>query len=259
MKRNSYYPLISLILTLMICAPKSGWAGANPNAPYCEHDPACWIPNDDPSTWYGADCCRPVENEPCVVPGLPAGHTGSMIEGGQSGSYNKGPIISMAGTVRTWYIGHWKATAVVTKSAHAKEEFATNCGEGYVNAVRVNPQTVPINVTFGVAFPFDKFGFATLSASAEIFSHTFSWGGKNRPLIIQPAKCRHHCGKGWEIYAKPCIRVQSRMWTKWVELGPGGSIRRRGEFETVHDDVTCKDRKIYDFVWNYTTATCPEP
>ena len=43
-------------------APMTGWAGANPNAPYCEHDPACWEPNDDPSTWYGSDCCRPKED-----------------------------------------------------------------------------------------------------------------------------------------------------------------------------------------------------
>ena len=59
---NLYYKIIPLIITFVMYAPMTGWAGANPNAPYCEHDPACWEPNDDPSTWYGADCCRPKED-----------------------------------------------------------------------------------------------------------------------------------------------------------------------------------------------------
>lgn len=59
---NLYYRIIPLIITFVMYAPMTGWAGANPNAPYCEHDPACWEPNDDPSTWYGTDCCRPKED-----------------------------------------------------------------------------------------------------------------------------------------------------------------------------------------------------
>ena len=61
---NLYYKIIPLIITFVMCAPMTGWAGANPNAPYCEHDPACWEPNDDPSTWYGADCCRRKDKPP---------------------------------------------------------------------------------------------------------------------------------------------------------------------------------------------------
>ena len=56
---NSHYPLIMLSLTLIVCTPESGWAGANTNAPYCEHDPDCWEPIEDPSMIRSGVCCRP--------------------------------------------------------------------------------------------------------------------------------------------------------------------------------------------------------
>ena len=61
---NSYLKLMPLIMAFMMCDQLAAWAGANANAPYCEHDPACWEPNDDPSTWYGTDCCRHKEEPP---------------------------------------------------------------------------------------------------------------------------------------------------------------------------------------------------
>lgn len=61
---NSYLKLMPLILAFMMCGLTAAWAGANTNAPYCEHDPYCWVPNDDPSMWYGSDCCRHKEKPP---------------------------------------------------------------------------------------------------------------------------------------------------------------------------------------------------
>jgi hypothetical protein len=150
-------------------------------------------------------------------------------------------------------------TAYESTSFHAKHEFVTGCGEGYVNAETVNPSKVPVDVSFGFAFPLDKFGFTFISASANIYSYTFQWGGKNVPIIINPARCRYHCGKGWEINATPCIRVRSTLWTSWEETGPGGSIRREGEYITKHDDVTSKPSKLIDFVWDHKSAKCFNP
>lgn len=54
-----------------MCVPMTGWTQSNPNNPYCPHPPPCWEPNDDPSTWYGNNCCRPkpgftaIHGEPC--------------------------------------------------------------------------------------------------------------------------------------------------------------------------------------------------
>ena len=60
---NWHSKLIPLILALMICMPWTGWAGANPNNPYCEHDPACWVPIDDGS--FGMECCRAKYTSDC--------------------------------------------------------------------------------------------------------------------------------------------------------------------------------------------------
>jgi hypothetical protein len=57
---NLYSKLIFMTLAFMICIPWTGWAGANTNNPYCEHDPACWEPIDDGS--FGGECCRPKED-----------------------------------------------------------------------------------------------------------------------------------------------------------------------------------------------------
>ena len=58
------------MLTIIICAPCSGWAGANSNNPYCEHDPACWVPNDDASI---GECCRPKYSSDCKTESIKAG------------------------------------------------------------------------------------------------------------------------------------------------------------------------------------------
>lgn len=65
---NLYYKIIPLIITFVMCAPMTGWAQSNPNNPYCPHPPPCWEPNDDPSTWYGNNCCIPYDHvlSPCM-------------------------------------------------------------------------------------------------------------------------------------------------------------------------------------------------
>jgi len=69
---NLYYKIIPLIISFVMGVPMTGWTQSNTNNPYCPHPPPCWEPNDDPSTWYGNDCCRPkpegsaVEGQPCL-------------------------------------------------------------------------------------------------------------------------------------------------------------------------------------------------
>lgn len=56
---------ILLTLILMICCVTSqAYAQANTNCPYCNHDPACWEPNDDPSLWWSGQCCHRKEQPP---------------------------------------------------------------------------------------------------------------------------------------------------------------------------------------------------
>ena len=70
---NSYLKPMPLILAVMMCGSMAAWAGANANAPYCEHDPDCWVPNDDPSSWYGSDCCRRKYTLDCKAESIKAG------------------------------------------------------------------------------------------------------------------------------------------------------------------------------------------
>lgn len=67
---NWHSKLICLILALVMSAPLPGWAGVNPDNPYCEHEGPCWEPNDD-WTWQGADCCRRKEKPPHPDPTSP--------------------------------------------------------------------------------------------------------------------------------------------------------------------------------------------
>jgi hypothetical protein len=91
---NLYSKLIFMTLAFMICIPWTGWAGANTNNPYCEHDPDCWTPVDDPS--MGSNCCIPTcfrcvgEVDFCGPTGGTCDWTGSWVcvnSGGCQGNY----------------------------------------------------------------------------------------------------------------------------------------------------------------------------
>lgn len=62
-----------MILISMMYIPLASHAQSNPNNPYCPHPPPCWEPNDDPSTWYGNNCCRPKPGF-TAIPGEPCKH-----------------------------------------------------------------------------------------------------------------------------------------------------------------------------------------
>ncbi|MDY0126313.1 MAG: hypothetical protein RBS09_09000 [Anaerolineaceae bacterium] len=64
----------SLIVITMIWAPVTGWAGANTNNPYCEHDPLCYVAIDD-VTFFGpgASCCQPKYSSDCKIESITAG------------------------------------------------------------------------------------------------------------------------------------------------------------------------------------------
>ena len=220
-------------------------------------DDPCEVPNPDASMAQTMPCVPIVEKEACVPPDLPTGHTGSKPKEAKSDSFIKGPIISMAGTVETTYAANWTAEAYETTSASLRDDFTTGCGDEYFSAVLVNPNDITVSIDLGFAFPLDKFGIASLTTSKKLFEYSFVWGGNNRPLIINKSRCRYHCGRGWEIRAKPCIKVTSVVFTTEVEKGYGGGILRSNEWKDTHVDVKCENSEVIDFIWKYNTAKCP--
>ncbi|MGD9782809.1 MAG: hypothetical protein AB7V14_11785 [Kiritimatiellia bacterium] len=243
---NSHYKLMPLILAFMISAPWTGWAGANPNAPYCEHDPACWVPNDDPSTWYGADCCRPVPDESCVYVDSPlsmpspdgSSSTTTILPTPTVYDASVGTYVSYSGTITR--------DKTTTYSAQNRATREGPCHGAFIDSKTINQQTATLSVGLsgGLSSEFISVG---ISLSYDI---PITWGGDTYNKYVSGARCRKHCGTRFDIYKHVGIAIDANMTKHIFYAQP---------LQMPWDSTAVNSREEPDsVVWEISAVRCPE-
>jgi hypothetical protein len=224
----------------------TGWAGANPNNPYCEHDPACWIPIDDAT--FGAECCRPVSEEDCKY----ADHPSDLPEPSYTilreieleavapeYDYRYGCIVEFLGGTITY-------EKTVTYMAKNKATESGACGAPFYDEDTFDPFEIDLSVGGGLGID-DKYINAGVSLG---YTYKIKLGGIHCSKRVSAKRCRKPCSTRWDVYKRVALAAVPNLTIVLLSAD---------EMELPYGNTQIDSKeKPHRITWEVSHATCFE-
>ncbi len=233
---------------MICCVTSQAYAQANTNCPYCNHDPACWEPNDDPSLWWSGQCCRPVSEENCEY----ADHPSEMPEPSYE-VLREIEVDPMAPEYDSAY-GGWiefqggTITHEMTVTYNAQNRITETgaCGSPYYDEKTILEKTLTASLGVGLGVSTKYF-----NAGASIsYDYEIKFGGITCLKRVPARRCRKPCVTRWDVYKRVALAAVPKLTVVLL-------FADDMEMPVGNTQIQAREKQ-HSVIWEVNHAKCPE-